>query len=260
MPRKKLVHEEAGPKGAPDWIVTFTDMISLLVTFFVLLMTFSSMEDYDRLRVDGWLRGGFSPIDQIGGDLAYESPEDDIVSATDARRGANRPHSRPFQHLEQNLAEMGQTQRADELEVDFSALGDGLQIVFGPACSFEPGSARVGVELEKRLSELADVLRYYPHLVVVEGFTDGAFKPTELHPDAHSLGMARALAAVDVMLASGELTSELLQAATLGSTRPRADDRTPEGRRENRRVEIRVISLSKGRADHLESERREEIR
>ena len=69
--KKKKRPEDPGPKGAPEWVVTFTDMISLLVTFFVLLMTFSSIEDYDRLRVDGFLTGTRGNIKQIGGQKAF---------------------------------------------------------------------------------------------------------------------------------------------------------------------------------------------
>ena len=42
MAKKKKQQEDEAPPGAPEWIVTFSDMISLLVTFFILLMTFST--------------------------------------------------------------------------------------------------------------------------------------------------------------------------------------------------------------------------
>ncbi len=258
--KKKKKVEASGPPGAPQWVVTFTDMISLLVTFFVLLMTFSSVEEFDRLQVDGWLTGTRGNIKQIGGHIARETLDDDIVSATDIRRGANHPHSRPFQHLEENLEEMGQKKAEEDVELDFNELQDGVQIVFGEECGFAPGSAEVNAELEKSLAQLADVMQYYPHLVLVEGFTDGAFKPTPEHPTAESLSMARALAAIEVMMESGAVNPALMQAAGLANTRTLGDDATLEGRTLNRRVEVRVISLSKVRANALEADHREEVR
>lgn len=256
MARRKIL-EEPKVQGAPEWIVTFTDMVSLLVTFFVLLMTFSSIEEFERLRVDGWLTGTRGNLKQIGGHIARETLDHDIVASTDIRRGANLPHTRPFEHLEENLEEMGQTKAEDELEYDFKAIGDGLQIAFDPECGFAPGSTEVNDALRASLEQLSDVLQYYPHLVVVEGFTDGGFKPTPEHPSAESLSLARALAAIDVMTGSSDLLPELLQAAGLGSTRPRGDDETLEGRLRNRRVEVRVIALSGARVQTLEAEDRE---
>ena len=55
--RKKEKKVDSGPPPAPEWVVTFTDMISLLVTFFVLLMTFSSLHAYDVLQIDAWFDG-----------------------------------------------------------------------------------------------------------------------------------------------------------------------------------------------------------
>ena len=40
------IEEDPGVEGAPEWITTFVDMISLLVTFFILLYTFSSIEEF----------------------------------------------------------------------------------------------------------------------------------------------------------------------------------------------------------------------
>ena len=56
-PESRSAHiEDPGPR-VPDWIVTFSDMISLLVTFFILLMTFSSMNVLDAFQVEGRLTG-----------------------------------------------------------------------------------------------------------------------------------------------------------------------------------------------------------
>ena len=254
MAKKKSKPEDPGPAGAPEWVVTFTDMISLLVTFFVLLMTFSSIEEYEKLQVDGFLTGTRGNIKQLGGQTAHETLDDDIIAGTDIRRGADHAHSRPPAALEENLSEMGQTKGEDELEVDFSDIADGLQIVFGPECSFEPGSAAPNAALTKRLGELGRVLQHYTHLVLVEGYTDSEFVPTALYPDGESLALARAVDSADVLLANSGMTSKLIEVAGLGERVPRGDNSLPEGRLQNRRVEIRVIALSKARANHVKTD------
>jgi len=253
--RKRKQKAAAGPPGAPEWIVTFTDMISLLVTFFVLLMTFSSIEDFDRLKVDGWLGSTRGVLRNVGGHLAREAALDDIVAATDILRGADVPHTRPPEALQENIEEMGQRETEDHLPYDFNDIADGLQIRFGDDCAFAPGSTEVNEELRRSLGELARILQHYPHLVVVEGYTDAAFRPTPRWPTAEALSVGRARAAVRTMLAESELSPRLLQLAGRGTESPRADDATPEGRRSNRRVEVRVISLSRARVDFIEAER-----
>ena len=250
---KKKKQESSGPKGAPDWVVTFTDMISLLVTFFVLLLTFSSSEDFDRLRVDGFMTGTRGALKSVGGHVAHETLDEDLVSATDIRRGSDQSHSRPAKELEENLEEMGQARSEDHQEFDFSGMKDGLRIVFGPESSFSPGSAEPNDALKKSLGELGRVMEHYPHLVVVEGFTDDNFKPTDEYPTAEALSISRALSAVEVILEASNLTPNLVQVAGLGAARPRVSNQNSEGRKENRRVEVRILALSKSRSDHYEA-------
>lgn len=254
--RKKEQVEPSGPKGAPDWIVTFTDMISLLVTFFVLMMTFSSMVTDDRLKVDSILSGQRGII-EAKSDVLAELSMDDILSSTDIVRGSAQPHTRPADKLLDSIEEMGQKKTDEHLEVDFDAQSDGLVIEFGTDECFEPGSARVPESLAKSLGEIARVLENYPNLVVVEGFTDGAHHATSRYPDADAIAFARAEAAALIMRTESGLAPEIMQVASHGDRRPRADDETPEGRRANRRVQLRVLSLSKVRATHMEGLERE---
>ncbi|HED67084.1 MAG TPA: hypothetical protein ENJ09_16195 [Planctomycetes bacterium] len=259
MAKKKKREEPSGPAGAPEWVVTFTDMISLLVTFFVLLMTFSSMDTYEAMKVDSFLPGKRGIKSSKGYDLVPPG-EADILSAANIRRGGPRPHTRPPDQLPEDIEEIGRVAQENEQEVDFSDVSDGLVIQFGEEECFAPGSAEVSPQLEEALVQLAGVLENYPHLVVVEGFTDGAFQATPEYPDEDSLSLARAQAAATVMLSRSAMNPDLVQIAGLGSTHPRADDVSPGGRRLNRRVRVRVLSLSKSRAQHLEAQQKEGLR
>lgn len=254
--RKKERARPSGPPGAPEWIVTFTDMISLLVTFFVLMMTFSSMVEDDRLKVDSILAGQRGII-EAKSDVLAKLAEDDVIASTDIVRGSARPHTRPQDKLLESIEEMGQRKTDEHLEVELGGKTDGLVIEFGAEEAFETGSARVSASLRQSLGEIARVLENYPNLVVVEGFTDGAFRSTQRYTDADALAFARAEAAALVMRSESGLAPEVMQIASHGDRRPRADDATPEGRRANRRVQIRVLSLSNVRATHLAGVQRE---
>ncbi len=256
MGKKKKREDPPGPQGAPEWVVTFTDMISLLVTFFVLLMTFSSMDAYDALKVDSFLDGAKGVHKSRGFD-AVRPPEADVLAASSLQRGAKQPHSRPADKLPESLEEMGKEQTDRHKAIDLNDVSDGLVIEFGVEESFAPGSTELSTQLQSSLIEIAKVLENYPHLVVVEGFTDGAFKPTPEYRNERTLSLARARNAAATMLANSDMTPELLQVAGLGNTTPRADNVSPGGRQLNRRVRLRVLSLSKVRATALAARQQE---
>jgi len=257
-PKKRKKKAEEPAAGAPEWIVTFSDMISLLVTFFVMLMSFSTMDDRQEMLITtAFNNQGSGVVMNLKGHSAVEPPRRDHMSATHPRRGALSPHVRPDDELLENIEEMGQKATAEHLQLDFNLALDGLQISFGPEASFSPGSAEVSGLLRSRLIELAGVLEHYGHLVVVEGFTDDEFRPTPMYPSAEALSAARASAASRVMLDGSTLGSDVIQVAGLGASRPREANETAAGRTANRRVEVRVLSMSKARAQRLEKLRAE---
>jgi chemotaxis protein MotB len=252
--KKKKVRVDEGPE-VPEWIVTFSDMISLLVTFFVLLMTFSSMEEDDVSKVKGAMRGTPGSFDDILGEDAIKMPVEQL-DHTDPIRGLKDKHSRPPEELPDDIADYGTKKQDDQVEMDLSRIGDGLSIEFGEPCYFAPGSAELPPELAQHASELADVLSHYPYMIMVEGFTDNAFKASTRYPDAESLAIARAVAVADVMTGTTDLEPLKILINGPAMERPLGDNETAVGRRLNRRVSIRILSLSRTRSNFLDSERK----
>lgn len=247
---RKVKVEESGPKGAPEWVVTFTDMISLLVTFFVLLMTFSSMEEYDRLKIDAFFDAGLGVMEYKG--LPPGPPQHYGPTTTHIIRGSDVPHSRPEERLDRSAEGMGQERTPDRLELDLQSFKNGFVIEFGPEDSFEPGSDRVSAHLRESLVEIGKVLQNYAYLVVVEGFTDSSFEPNARFASDQALSVARAENAAAALLAGSLMLPELVQVSGHGAESFRASNDTAEGRTLNRRVELRIRPLSKTLARYYE--------
>ena len=245
------VQEPEPAAGAPDWIVTFADMISLLVTFFILLMTFSSLDSYDAFRVKGNLVGTSGSLSSSGASSSVKPPKVDIIAAKDALRGAQLPHSRPASELLDQVSALGAADTDEHTEVDLAAMRDGLHIKYDERASFKPGSAELTPFLESSIRELANVVSHYPYTLVIEGHTDNGFRKTTEFPSEEALSIARAEAVAQAALAGGVLDPYQVQIAGHGSSAPIATNETPEGRRLNRRVEVRILSLSKERAAAL---------
>jgi chemotaxis protein MotB len=244
--------EDQGPR-VPDWIVTFSDMISLLVTFFILLMTFSSMNVLDAFQVEGRLTGLSGQVKNEKGESAPDPLKHDFLAAMNVSRGATVPHSRSPEELPQDLDEMGAALTEDHTQVDFARTPDGLVVRFDDRCLFQPGSAELPRALTSCLAEIGAVLQHYPNLVVVEGFTDDGFLKTPEFETSDALAHARAFAAAEALLGSSGLSPALVQTSGVGARRFTEGNDTALDRRRNRRVELRVLSLSRARRQAVEA-------
>ena len=250
MGKKPQVEE--GEQGAPDWIVTFTDLVSLLVAFFVLLMTFSSLNSWDSFQVRGDLLGMSGIITDSGGSSAVDPPEDDLMQAMDAVRGATHAHSRPTDKLVENLEEMGQKKDENHVEIDLSTVKDGIVIRFNDRATFAPGSVEVNSILTKALAQLGTTLENYRHMITVEGYTDNAFQATPEYPTPEALSFARAAAAADAMTRNSGMSPLMIQLAGLGMRNQLNENQSPFERSLNRRVEVRIMALSQARENVIE--------
>jgi len=247
----KYNYIDGGIDGAPGWVATFVDMISLLVTFFILLFTFASIQEYDTFSYPKNIMGTDGVMDKQKGHY-IDAPADDLMSAMDLKRGSTNPHSRPSDKLPENMEEMGQRLTDKHVEFNVQNVQDGIRLRFDERGAFAPGSARVNGVLRTALAELGSVLENYQHLVVIEGFTDDQFVPTPDMPDAESMGMARAYAAAQIILRDTGISPKTIQMAGIGD-RPMAEHmgKTALDRAANRRVEVRILSMSQHRSSQI---------
>jgi chemotaxis protein MotB len=221
--RKKKPEEHA---HSESWLVSYCDMISLLVTFFLMMMTFSTKSSDDVREI------GLSILHGGGGGLEGHTLPFGERLDRDAVAG-----------LAQELSAFLEKRGIDEAAT-IKRTKDGFSIGFDVDSSFEAGSAEPPAALVANLRELAPVLQRWTQLVVVDGFVEGDFAPTSRYPDAASLGLARASAAADVLLASSKISPAHLEISSAGIGNERANETSEIGRASNRRVEIRIVSLT----------------
>ncbi len=224
MARKKKPEEHS---HGESWLVSYCDMISLLVTFFLMMMTFSSSSTDDIREVGIALISG-------GGGAFQDSRTLPMGEKIDREAVAGLANDLKAFLEQRGVDETSSIRRAK----------DGFSIGFDVDSSFERGSAVPPAALVANLRELAPVLARWSRLVVVEGFVEGDYLPSEKHPDVDSLGVARASAAAEILIASAGMPRSSLQIASHGTSRPRADEATEIGRASNRRVEIKILSLA----------------
>ena len=126
--------------------------------------------------------------------------------------------------------------------VKMELLRSGLQIVLPNEVLFATGSAKLKPEGQRILKELVGALEDVPYQIVVIGHTDNVpigAGLAKLYPSNWELAGARAASVVRMMAAEGIPPQQLLAIST-GDTRPIAPNTTEEGRRQNRRIEVRI--------------------
>jgi chemotaxis protein MotB len=231
-------------EGAPAWLATMGDLMSLLLTFFVLMLSFANMDKQLFLEAMGSIQEalGFK-IEEPG---QFHSMSDNMVEMSDRRSTPfidimNMPTQNQavtteqamMQQVEQSIAE---NNLARVIEAESSERGIIVRVK-GHAL-FKPGSDVLLPESFVFLDEIVRLTEEFPYELSIEGHTDVSPISTPRFPNNWYLAAARAIAVLEYMSASGGLPLERLSAAGFAHTRPLVDGDNEEAREKNRRVEF----------------------
>ncbi|HMM77678.1 MAG TPA: flagellar motor protein MotB [Gammaproteobacteria bacterium] len=246
--------------GRDRWMVSYADFITLLLAFFVVLYSISSIND-GKFRVlsnsivtvfnDEVTRA--APIDMGGGappqtgmldgsrnlaEVEQPTGEDSVRALSPATIAppAVPTVGTPRERIEAVLAPFGE---AGEVKVRDTR--DWLEIELGAELLFDSGSAAIDPAALPMIDRIAGVVADMGRPARVEGFTDDV--PLAGGPYGSNWGLSAARAAsIADRLARARVAPEKLAAVGYGEYRPVADNATEEGRRKNRRV---VVAIAK---------------
>ena len=256
--------------GTPAWVVTFADLMSLLMCFFVLLLSFSEIDAQKFKRVAGELSAAFGvqrnvPVEEIpmGTSIIFDSfssapPEPTIINEIKQTTTDQQPELDTLRgSVDDTIKATEQEKIQEQLEqlrkVLEPALSDGrinvtqeqhrIVIRVEEKGSFPSGSARLTWEFESLLLGMAEILASIPGELTVEGHTDDVPIRTDQFYSNWDLSAARAASVANALLASGTVEPDRLAVKGLADTAARVDNDSAENRAKNRRVEI-IIDLS----------------
>ena len=246
MARAKKQPEEGG--GVPAWMVTFSDIMTLLLTFFVLLI---SMAQFDERRTREFLvttRGNMGIGTGIFNPLAKEDKE-------------NMVQPGPMDVQGNEDLEMLRRFMWDNKDEDINLESNRFVITVsvGDDVLFEPGTSQLTAKGVLVLNQLIPQLKQikYPMLIAGNTATEreeaGAsyrsFSNNILSP-TWKLSYLRALAVYEHFLAKGIPASSMMIEA-FGEYRPKASNATPKGRKLNRRVDLVLDRRNSGNLSKL---------
>lgn len=239
---KKVEAEE--PRGCPEWIVTFSDIVSLLVTFFVLLLTFSTLEVKEFEKLAGSLQGGFGAMAPDFESNRTALMDKNVVRADrELEHGAEVPFVRNMEDMEEELMDM-MVKRKRDTELKMNQIDGALRVTIDADRLFNPNSDRLRSDAGEVVRELADILSFYPNDFIVEGHTDATYmgRPGDTRfSKGYELAGSMARKVAEAIICEGEIDPGRVGTASYGASKPMADGDTAAGRAKNRRVEILII-------------------
>jgi len=251
--------------SVPSWMVTFADLMALMMTFFVLLYSFSKIDE-QRYRslvnsmgqgFDGvqWIKRKLSGKDRIGPQPGIVSPQIDKVMPKPHKPVTQKPANRvqkdkpntPTQN--DRLTGMLRAQLGHEIttgKIYLERQGDNIVIRFPESVSFTSGSDMLAKDFIPVVHRISDILSLSDGEIVVAGYTDDHPISTLRFRSNWELSAARAVTVVHYLLETNKIDARRVVVSGYADTKPLVPNTSEENRMKNRRVEISVSEAKAG--------------
>ncbi len=252
----KKARPEEPKKGAPEYMSTYGDFITLMLCFFVLMFSMSSIDVAKYQQLAASLSGNpMSILDMAGSQGILDNLGSGIMPVPNATAN-NQPDTPKEEQLAQeelkDMASDFQTYAAQNNlsnTMNITVKDQYLLLTFADGLFFDTGKADLKPGAIAVLEQIAVQLRSYPECdVEIEGFTDNVPIKTAQFPNNFYLSSARAIGVASFLIDEQQLDSTRVSARGYGENNPVASNDTPEGRAKNRRVEIKIYSSTYSKA------------
>lgn len=257
---------EEPPKGAPAWQATFADLMNLLLCFFVMLFSMSTVDaqKFELLAAsfnqtfsifsagstaigDGVLVSmGVSQLNELdeyinstGKDNEGETVPENLETAVETMEQAKLEESEGLaEKVEEALKEKNL-----EKEIDITFTAQYVQLTLNGAILFDSGSVELKEAALPILNQVGIILQKYSSgKIEIEGHTDNVPMSGAKYSNNDELSAGRALSVFYYLMDNTTLSPTSIKHSGMGEYMPIADNSTEEGRAKNRRVEIRIYN------------------
>ncbi len=221
-------------EGAPAWVVTFGDLMSLLLCFFVLMLSFSEMDRKKYRIVSGSLKQAFGIQKKVP---VFESPKGQKMIAREFDQSivmAKIEDEIVGPILEELKSNIG----FEEDLVDLEVAEDQVTIRLMGETTFDTGKAEIKPQFKLLLIKLGAILKTAPGDIVIVGHTDNVPLVGGRFRSNLGLSIARSGNVAEFLLHNSSIEPDRVSTMGFGEYRPLVSNATPEGREKNRRVEI----------------------
>lgn len=221
------------PPGAPDWVMTFGDMMSLLLTFFILLVSLSEIKEEDIWRAKAEVVKQSFGIHGGGGKVPSEA--DPTLSLM---RKLERQY---LQQAEDKRVSQTQDQAIPGKHMRVTQTREDLTRGVGKV-TFEPGSATIGEYAKVGLASGVEIFKGYTNKIELHGHASSSeLGVRSKFPDLWSLSFARARAVKEMLVTEFGVKPDRIRLVANADKEPMVKRKyTSRALEPNRRVEIRI--------------------
>ncbi|WP_407371254.1 flagellar motor protein MotB [Carnobacterium sp.] len=237
MARRRKKKETSSSSGGGGWITTFSDLMSLLLTFFILLYSMSSVSLEKFQEASNSIQSAFN-----GGDSVIEGS-----TATDTETKTELETETIEETIDPELIEMYNEVvaflEANEMTAQASVEydQDGIYVNIQESILFGSGSAIIADSGKSTLNDLGELIQQFENDVVVEGYTDNVPMNNSLFSSNWELSTGRALSVLRYLSEERQVDPTRLSAKGYGEYHPIAPNDTEENKEKNRRVNIVLV-------------------
>lgn len=193
------------------WLITYSDMVTLLLAFFLLMYSFSVMTQDRKDALVEELRG------------VTDNKAQELKTKAELEEAARK--------IAEELKKAAAFVESTETEVT---------VGLSSAVTFGSGDAVLSKEGDEALAKAARILKDLPNVVRIEGHTDNVPMHGARYPSNWHLSAARAQSVVRLLMKEG-VNPRRIEVVGYADVKPRETNDTPEGKAANRRIEIKLI-------------------
>lgn len=270
--------EQPPEEGSPAWMATFSDLMNLLLCFFVLLFASSTMDEgkiqkiaasFDNITFtviesssqtllkDDMMSGGVTQVPNI--DSILSEPGKNVEGQTGEEVVATRIDAQNLSdaELQKELEKRGEEQSEemydeisdmlesysieDQVEMDYTS--QYVEIDLNGSILFDSGSASIKSDTKMFLQKISSILvKYRNYIIEIEGHTDNVPVGNSNFENNRELSAERARSVYEYIMSQDNFIDANMKITGYGESRPIASNATEDGRTKNRRVAIKIYN------------------
>ena len=229
-----LKQKPSGGGGAPEWVLTYGDMMSLLLTFFIMLAALSEIKKQDQFEVLAEaLRNRFGRYVSLDDIALYYKPTvaTPLKSVSQGREKVSR-----------TLEGASKTKGPQGREPRVTTIRSGDEATTGGVIFFQEGSDVPEASFQEKIAHIAKTLSGKPQKIEIRGHTS----PRPLDPESPyrthwDLAFAECLKVMEELISAG-IEPERIRISIAAANEPIYTEPDPEKRQQNARVEISLLN------------------
>lgn len=255
--------EKKESAGVPAWVMTFADLMTLLMCFFVLLLAFSEMDAAKFKELSGSMKDAFGVQTEVevrtipkgtsvvAREFSPGKPEPTALNEVrqftiDSNKNSLDALEREKKDKEDTEAHAKRIRAAlkDEIEKGYVAVQtDGAKVIIHVLenASFDSGLADVRRQFLPVLDKIASLIDNNSGMITVSGHTDNVPISNARFRSNWELSTSRAVSVAHQLLKQADIDAERFIVSGHADTRPRANNDSSENRAKNRRVDISIV-------------------